>query len=141
MDAKRHPNESQEGEVHNTTWRTTSQCCQTQNGNKVPYKHYGTYSNEVLPKYFNNTTKDMMQTCHEADASILGAKRHPNEPKKGPTVAIVVPMLQKIAKDAPQSIIVKTEKMTRLGIEPRPSWTYTSSSNQLSYQALLDASW
>ena len=30
---------------------------------------------------------------------------------------------------------VKTEKMTRLGVEPRPSWTYTSSSNQLSYQA------
>ena len=36
---------------------------------------------------------------------------------------------------------VKTEKMTRLGIEPRPSWTYTSSSNQLSYQVLLGSSW
>jgi len=39
------------------------------------------------------------------NASISGAKRHPNEPKKGPTVAIVIPMLQKIAKDAPQSIM------------------------------------
>ena len=36
---------------------------------------------------------------------------------------------------------VKTEKMTRLGIEPRPFWTYTSSSNQLSYQVLLGSSW
>ena len=41
----------------------------------------------------------------------------------------------------PASNPVKTEKMTRLGIEPRPSWTYTSSSNQLSYQVLQEPSW
>ena len=60
MGAKRHPNESQEGEVHEVTQCAMSQCCQTQNGDEVPYEHYGTYSNEVLPKYFNNTTKDVM---------------------------------------------------------------------------------
>jgi len=106
--AKRHPNELQEGEEHSATWCATSQFHPTQNGNNVPYKCYGTYSNEVLPKYFSNTTNNTMQTSLKADTSISGAKKHPNE-SKGPMVMLVIPMLQNLMKEGPQYTITSAD--------------------------------
>jgi hypothetical protein len=46
---------------------TTSQLCSMKLCVKMPYKHYGIHSNEVLDRYFYYNPKDFIWMCHLTD--------------------------------------------------------------------------
>jgi hypothetical protein len=67
--ANRHPDTSQEGETYDMMLLqdTTSQLCSMRLYVKMPYKHYGIHSNEVLDRYFYYNPKDFIWMCHLTD--------------------------------------------------------------------------
>jgi hypothetical protein len=65
MGANKHPNMSQEGEMHDVMLLqgAISQFCLMQSHVEMPYKHYGIHSNEVLDRYFYYNPKDFIWMC------------------------------------------------------------------------------